>query len=193
MKCCKQTNYGGFAFAPKTREQELLDLQNQVDQFNLRRKFSAPGPVPIFSFAFLNPTIENRLIELINQFRVDNGLNTVTTDNTAKQQAQGHALFMAETQQLSNVGFEVRKARIQNVYPGSTVQELNQQDLFHPHDNPVTDPIVIANQLFAKMRAQSTLVLLGDFTLFGVGAAQTHSPYGVDSFYTYSTVIFVKP
>ncbi|WP_055446180.1 CAP domain-containing protein [Lacinutrix mariniflava] len=67
--------------------------------------------------------IEIEIMELINAYRIDKGLNALSNHDLVKSQAYSHSDYMAEADNISHVNFYTRKSFLVNNAGASVVTE----------------------------------------------------------------------
>lgn len=180
--CCRSTNYGGFAFAPTSESQKLLNLQNQIEQFNFRHKPTFVPPEPVVIPEEQLGAIQDFII-FTTTYRFNSGqFNTFDSDEFATQLAKQHATEMAISGVVNNDGFLQRQAAIQDLYPGAIVNEINTFTTVSESQSS------IASSLLSKIQADPTMnsIILANYNLVGISIMK--NPNTNMSYLTYITI-----
>lgn len=105
------------------------------------------------------PTLESQIVDLINQYRLENGLNELILDDSISDVAQGHAQDLADTGLLqhetpnTNVGPNLRGTKAGFDYCGDSAAIQNfklANKLTHDYLNGLTDDLDHVNAVIEQ-------------------------------------------
>lgn len=121
-------------------------------------------------------TIEIEIMELINAYRIENGLNALSNHGLIKSQTYSHSDYMAETDNISHLNFYSRKNFLVNNAGANIVTE----NVAYGYSSAETVVNAWINSEGHRIN------MLGDYTNFDVSAEQN------DEGKWYFTNIFMK-
>lgn len=130
----------------------------------------------------VNPALEQELLALVNQHRMDNGLPALSLDSTLTQAAREHSHGMANQGFIShNLPFGNLKARLAKA---GYLHEIARE-------NVASAPSLIrAQNALIQSPGHESNLLATDVSQIGIGIARCPSPY---SNQLYITQIFASP
>ncbi|MDM7997224.1 MAG: CAP domain-containing protein [Acidobacteriota bacterium] len=129
-----------------------------------------------------NPALEQELLALVNQHRMENGLPALSLDSTLTQVAREHSHGMA------NQGFISH-----NLPSGNLKMRLAKAGYLHEiaRENVASAPSLIrAQNALIESPGHDSNLLATDVSQIGIGIARCPSPYGSQ---LYITQIFASP
>ncbi len=133
---------------------------------------SEPAQVP-----FYDEKMEDTLYQIVNQYRMSIGKDSLIIDKIVQREAREHSYSMARRLvEMGHTNFEIREQRIKNIL-GDTV--IVAETVTYAWDSPE-----VAFQFWLSRQTDS-LVLVGNYNLTGVGIVKS-----TENIY-YFTQIFV--